>query len=245
LSNRKNAANYTVGDIIQYRVGDPAHGIASNSAAIVIATDAKKNLLTVQTADGSQVAYNPVHLKSQTTQSTVYREEPRELATGDRIQFTAPNKEQGIRTRDFGTVSAIAENNALSVRLDNGKTVELDPTKATHIEHGYAVDGQKAVYAERVLVSIEGAGHIAREDPLYKAVSRVSQNTTIYASDPGSVQQKIAAEKVHSQSVGRLVPDKSIDSPPAKAEFERLVTPSAAPAPPPERKLQISQGLSL
>jgi len=244
LSNRKVAANYTLGDIIQYRAGDPAHGIASNSAATVIATDAKKNVLTIQTADGSQVAYNPVHLKSQTNQSTVYREESRELATGDRIQFTAPNKEQGIRTRDFGTVSVIAENNALSVRLDNGKTVELDPAKAKHIEHGYAVDGQKAVFAERVLVSIEGAGHIAREDPLYKAVSRVSQNTTIYASDPGSIQEKIAAEKVHSQSVGRLVPDNAIDSAPNKAEFDKLLTPAVS-APSQERHLHISLGLSL
>jgi hypothetical protein len=184
LSNRKIAANYAPGDIIQYRAGGLAHGIASNSAATVIAVDAKENLLTVQTADGSKVAYNPVHLKSQTTQSTVYREEPRELATGDRIQFTAANKEHGIRTRDFATVSGIADNKALSVRLDNGKTVELDPAKAKHIEHGYAVDGQKAIYAECVLVSIEGAGHISREDPLYKAVSRVSQNTTIYVSDP-------------------------------------------------------------
>lgn len=245
LSNRKIAANYAAGDIIQYHAGNPAHGIASNSAATVIATDASRNLLTIQTADGSQVAYNPVHLKSQTQQSIVYRKESRELATGDRIHFTAPNKEQGIRTRDFGTISAIAENNALSVRLDNGKTVELNPTKAKHIEHGYAVDGQRAVYAERVLVSIEGGGHIAREDPLYKAVSRVSQNTTIYASDPGSIQEKIAAEKVHSQNLGRLVPDKSIDSTPNKAEFERLATPGAAPAPPPEHKLHISLGLSL
>lgn len=245
LSNRKVAENYAPGDIIQYRAGNPAHGIASKSVATVMATDAKKNVLTIQTADGSQVAYNPVHLRSPTHQSIVYREESRELATGDRIQFTAPNKEQGIRTRDFGTVSAIADNNALSVRLDNGKTVKLDPAKAKHIEHGYAVDGQKAIYAERVLVSIAGAGHISREDPLYKAVSRVSQNTTIYASDPRSVQEKVAAEKVHSQSVGRLVPDKSIDSPPTKAEFAKLATPGAAPAPPQERTLKISLGLSL
>jgi len=131
------------------------------------------------------------------------------------------------------------------VRLDNGKTVELDPAKAKHIEHGYAVDGQKAVYAERVLVSIEGAGHISREDPLYKVISHVSQNTTIYASDPGSIQDKVAAEKVHSQSVGRLVPDKSIDSQPTKAEFERLITPGAAPPPPQQQKLHISLGLNL
>ncbi len=244
LSNRRIAANYAPGDIIHYRAGNPVHGIASNSAATVIATDAQKNLVTVQTADGSQVAYNPVHLKSQTQQSIVYKEESRELATGDRIQFTAPNKAQGIRTRDSGTVSAIAENNALSVRLDNGKTVELDPANAKHIEHGYAVDGQKAIYAERVLVSIAGAGHISREDPLYRAVSRVSQNTTIYVSDPGSVQEKVAAEKVHSQSVGRLVPDKAIDSAPNKAEFEKLLTP-AVPAPSQERHLHISLGLRL
>ena len=50
--------------------------------------------------------------------------------------------------RDFATVSGIADNNALSVRLDNGKTVELDPTRAKHIEHGYAVDGQKSVIVE-------------------------------------------------------------------------------------------------
>jgi hypothetical protein len=203
FSNRKLAANYTPGDIIQYRAGDPSHGIASNSTATVVAVNAKKNFLTVQTADGSQVAYNPVNLKSQTTQSTVYRKELRELATVDRIQFTAPNTEQGIRTRDFGTVSAIADNNALSVRLDNGKTVELDPAQARHIEHGYAVDGLKPVYAERVLVSIEGAGHISREDALYRAVSRVSQNTTIYAADPASIQDKLATEKIHAQNIGR------------------------------------------
>ena len=241
MSNRKVATNYTPGDIIRYRAGDPSHGIASNSAATVVAVDAKKNLLTVRTADGNQVAYNPVNLKSQTTQSTVYREELRELASGDRIQFTAPDKEQGIRSRDFATVTAIRDNNALSVRLDNGKTVELDPAKAKHIEHGYAVDGQKPVYAERVLVSIEGAGHISREDALYKTVSRASQNTTIYASDPASVQEKVAAEQAHAQSVGRLVPDKSIEPAPTRAEFEKLTT----PVPSQERTLQIGHSLSL
>jgi len=81
------------------------------------------------------------------------------------------------------------------------------------------------VYAERVLVSVEGAGHISREDALYKAVSRVSQNTTIYVSDPGSGHTKIAAEQIYSQSVGRLVPDKSVEPIPNKPEFEKLFTP--------------------
>ena len=244
LSNRKVAVNYTPGDIIHYRAGNPSHGIPNNSAATVVAVNPKKNLITVQTADGGQVAYNPISLKSQTKQSAVYRQEPRELATGDRIQFTAPSQEQGIRIRDLGTVSAIAKNNALTVRLDNGKTVELDPAKARHIEHGYAVDGLKTVYAERVLVSIEGASHIAKKDPLYKAVSRVSQNTTVYVSDSASVQEKIAAGKVHDQTVGKLAINKSIDAVPTKAEIEKLFTPTT-PALSQERKLQLGHSLSL
>jgi hypothetical protein len=98
---------------------------------------------------------------------------------------------------------------------DFGKTVELDPAKARHVEHGYAVDGQRAVYAQRVLTS--------------------------YLS---SVQEKVAAEKAHSQSVGRLVPDKSVEPAPTKAQLEKLSTP-AMPAPSQDRTLSLSQGLRL
>jgi conjugative relaxase-like TrwC/TraI family protein len=241
LSNRKIAANYAPGDIVQYRTGESSLQIASNSAATVLSVDPKKNTLTVQAADGQQITYNPVKTKSLTTHSTVYKEELRELAIGDRVQFTAPNREQGIRKGDFGTVAALTDDNALSVRLDNGKAVELNAEKSRHIDHGYAVDGQKTAYAERVLVSIKGAGHIAPEDPLYKTVSRASQNTTIYTSDPASVHEKVATEQAYSQNAGRLAPDKSIEAPPTKAEFERLTT----PPPQQERQQQISQGLSL
>lgn len=42
VSNRKIAANYKTGDIVQYRAGDPSYGIASNTAATVVAVDSKK-----------------------------------------------------------------------------------------------------------------------------------------------------------------------------------------------------------
>lgn len=180
--NPRLAANYAPGDRIEFRAGNEQHGIARGSSATVVAVQAKQNQLTIRKGDGEEVSYNPALLKGTTVQSTVYREARREIAVGERIQFTAPNKDQGIRTRSLATVEKIAENGALTVKQDNGKRVELDPEKARHIEYGYAVDGSKAVPAHRVLVSIAGAPEIAQNGPIHTAISRASKEATIYTS---------------------------------------------------------------
>jgi len=128
FGNPRFAANYSPGDEIHYKKGSPEeHGIIHNSTATVIAVDLSKNLLTVETLSGEQASYNPALLKQQTGQSTVYRAEERDLAVGERIQFTVPDRENRIHSGDLATVERIGENNALSVRLDNGRDIELSP----------------------------------------------------------------------------------------------------------------------
>jgi putative ribosome biogenesis GTPase RsgA len=107
--------------VIQYKIGSPEkHSIAANSSATVLSVDVKSNTLTVETSTGHETSYNPALLKQQTKQSTVYRDEERDLAVGDRVQFTAPDGENRIRSGDFAIIDRIAEDNALFVRLDNG-----------------------------------------------------------------------------------------------------------------------------
>jgi hypothetical protein len=121
--NPRFTENYRPGDEIHFRTGSPAlEGIPHNSVARVLEVDADRNTLTIETADGGQVTYNPAQLRSQTNQSKVYREEPREVAVGERIRFTASEKENHIRTGDFATVERIEPD--LSARLDNGKSVD-------------------------------------------------------------------------------------------------------------------------
>ena len=181
--NPRLAANYALGDTIQFQTGNEKHGIARDSSATVVAVEAKQNRITLCKGDGEEVSYNPALLKALTIQSSVYREERREVTIGERIQFTAPNKNQGIRAGRLATVEKIAENGALTLKLDNGKKVELDPAKARHIDYGYAVDGKRTAPAERVLVSIVGAPEIAPNSPIYKAIASASKDATIYASE--------------------------------------------------------------
>jgi len=181
--NPRLAANYAPGDAIQFQAENQKHGIARDSSAIVVAIEAKTNQITIRKGDGEEVSYNPALLKATTTQSTVYRKERREIAVGERIQFTAPNKDQGIRAWSLATVERISENGALTVKLDKGRNVELDPAKARHIEHGYAVDGKRAVPAERVLVSIVGTPEIAQNNAIHKAIASASREAAIYTSE--------------------------------------------------------------
>jgi hypothetical protein len=189
-SNPKLASSYTPGDQIHYRTGSPGiEGIPHNSVATVLDTDAFKNVLTIETRDGEQVSYNPVHLKHQTKESTVYREEERDLAVGERIQFTAPDQANRIRSGDFATVERIGDDNALSVRLDNGKAVELDPEKARHIDYGYTVETAKHVSADRILLSGE-SGQLAQQQTALAKLNPNVRDFAIYTSDSTKLLQK-------------------------------------------------------
>ncbi len=192
-SNANLAANYSPGDQIHYRKGSPSiEGIPHNSIATVLDIDAKKNLLTIETRDGEQVSYNPGQLKQQTKESTVYREEERDLAVGERIQFTAPDRENRIRSGDFATVERIGDDNALSVRLDNGKTVELDPEKARHIDYGYTVETAKHVSADRILITGESSQLAEQQATLAKLNPNVRE-LAIYTSDSTNLCRETTA----------------------------------------------------
>lgn len=184
-ADRGLAARYHAGDVVQYTKGSKEMGLERGSYATVLSVDARENTVTVRGSKGQTVTYDPARLKG----VNVYGETRWEIAAGDRIQFTAPDKELGIRDRDLATVEKIAANNSLSLRLDSGKTVELNPAKASHIDHGYVVDGAKAVSADRVLVSIDGPAQVHRESVVYKVIDRATWDATLYTSDRPSLQQ--------------------------------------------------------
>jgi hypothetical protein len=175
LADRGVTANYSSGDLIQYRIGNAEEGIAANSSARVLAVDAGKNLLTIETRGGDQIAYDPAALRSVTAKSIIYREKLRELAAGERIQFTSVMNEYGIRNRDLATVERIAEDNSLTVRLDNGKIVELNADQARHMEYGYAVANVKGVSADRVILTEAAMPDLA-------ALSQASRDVAVYTS---------------------------------------------------------------
>lgn len=117
-------------------------------------SDATANRLTVEFANGTAVEYDPRRVYG----VNVYRETSREFATGDRLQFSALNKELGISNRDMGTISRI-EPARMTVLMDGKekRSVSFKPGEFRQFDHGYAVTSHSSqgLTADRVIANID------------------------------------------------------------------------------------------
>jgi len=171
------------------------------SYARVVATNPKENLLTVQKPDGERVTYDPSRLRG----ISAYREIEREFAVGDRLQFTAPNRQIGVANRDLGTIEQIGKDGQLAIRMDNGKAVFFDANQMRHIDHGYAVTSHSSqgLTAERVLVNIDTNVHpeLINTRFAYVCISRASHDAQIYTNDAASLIPALSHDATKTSAV--------------------------------------------
>jgi conjugative relaxase-like TrwC/TraI family protein len=184
-ADREWANRYQAGDVLHYTRGSKEHGIEPRSYAKVIATHPKENLVTVQIQDGQQVTYDPSRLRG----IAAYREIEREFAIGDKIQFTAPQRDLQVANRDLGTIQHIGDHGKINVRMDGTKDrmVRFDSDKMRHFDHGYAVTSHSSqgLTSERVLVNMDTQVHpeLMNNRFAYVSVSRASHDAQIYTND--------------------------------------------------------------
>jgi conjugative relaxase-like TrwC/TraI family protein len=181
-ADRTWAARYAVKDVLYYPRGSQDIGIEKRSYATVRRVNVPENLITVESADGKQVTYNPVRLRG----ISAYREIEREFAVGDRLQFTAPNRELGVANRDLGTVEHVGQDGQLGLRMDNGKTIAFDINRMRHFDHGYAVTSHSSqgLTADRVLVNVDSNVHaeLLNSRFAYVSVSRAALDAEIFTN---------------------------------------------------------------
>ncbi len=195
-ADRAWAARYEVGDVLRYQRGSAAIGIEPRSYARVVSTDPKSNLVTVEKPDGQQVNYDPARLRG----ISAYREIEGEFAVGDRLSFTAPNKELGVANRDLGTIQSIDQHGSITVHMDDSKDrmVTFDPARIRHFDHGYAVTSHSSqgLTAERVLVNMDTNVHpeLINNRFAYVAVSRASQDVEIFTNDMASLTENLSRD---------------------------------------------------
>jgi hypothetical protein len=143
------------------------------------------------------VTYNPGLLRTHSRESRVFQEESREIAQGERIRFTTYDKELGVRSGDLGTVTRLAQDNSLTVKLDSGRTAEVSPEKARHIDYGYAVESLKGNRAERVIASGEGL-----TQQVFQGVS-AKTDLTLYTGTAALPQEFTAAKELTSLEIAQ------------------------------------------
>ncbi len=193
--DRTWAAMYRPGDVVQYERGSKAEGIERNSFGVVRSNDACD-----QPADRRAVQRFQRRIRPRRVYGVnVYREASREFATGDRLQFSALNKELGISNRDMGTITRI-EPDRLTVLMDgkDKRSVSFDPAEFRQFDHGYAVTSHSSqgLTADRVLANIDtdSSRSLINNRLAYVAISRASEDARIYTNNAETLGARLATD---------------------------------------------------
>ena len=222
-ADRKWAARYEAGNVLQYTAGSKSAGIERDDFATVRSVDSRKNLLTVGLENGSSVTYDPRRLQG----VHVFREVDREFAVGDKIQVTASNKELGVANRDLGTITAM-QNGQVAVRMDNKeeRSVTFDPREFRQFDHGYAVTSHSSqgLTAGRVLahVDTDSSRGLINDRLAYVAISRASDDARIYTNDAETLGQRLSTDISKTSALGLSEPGMNIrDTGSKPTDFEK------------------------
>jgi len=193
-------------DIIRYNRESKVYGFSVGDYARVTATNHEKNELTVQTAQGREITYNPARLSG----VNVYRESKRAFSEGDRVQFRAPFTEYRVANGELGTIEQIKDEE-FTVALDSGREVSFESDKFRHIDHGYAVTSysSQSQTVDRVLVNADTqeSDLLLNQRMGYVAVSRAREEAVIFtncadqlrAALDRSVDKEMAVEAVRQR----------------------------------------------
>ena len=130
---------------------------------------------------------------------SAYREAERDFSAGDRVQFTAPYRDEHIANRQLGTVEQIEAEGNLQVRLDSGQKVQLNIREHPHIDHGYAVTSHSSqgATADRVLVHVDteqAHDQLVNSRLAYVSVSRGRYDAQIYTNDAGKLGEELSRD---------------------------------------------------
>ena len=200
-AERAWARRYEPGNVVRFSRGSKGLGVEARSYGRVIDVNFGENLLTIQRTDGNQVVYDPKRLSG----VTVYEPAERKFSTGDRIQFTAPQKQLAVANRELGTIEKIASDGSISLTLEDGRKIEFNAVVHPHFDHGYAVTSHSAqgLTADRVLINGDTATHPQLLDArfAYVSVSRARLDAEIYTNDIAGLSQKLSAEAGKSSAI--------------------------------------------
>ncbi|HEX4065367.1 MAG TPA: MobF family relaxase [Acidobacteriaceae bacterium] len=201
-ADRTWAERYEVGDVLRYSRASKETGIGKGEYAQVKTIDAAANRLTVELRGGTERTYDPRRQQG----VTVYREELRAFSEGDRIQFTAPASDLKVANRELGSVEQFGDDKQLRLKLDDGRSVQLDPNRQLHLDYGYAVTSHSSQgqTADRVLIHVDtelGAKDLLNSRMAYVAVSRGAHDAQIFTNDATALGTALSHDVSHAPAI--------------------------------------------
>ena len=121
--------------------------------------------------------------------------------TGERTENCEPR---------VGTIESIDGDGRLRLKMDDGRTVELDPRKCPHLDYGYAMTSHSSQgqTADRVLIHVDtelGAKDLLNSRMAYVSVSRGAHDAQFFTNDreelPVVLGHDVSRQSAHAPAI--------------------------------------------
>ena len=113
-----------------------------------------------------------------------------------------------------GTIENISAEGNLTVRLEKGRTVEVNASENRHFDHGYAVTSHSAqgLTADRVLINVDANAHpdLINSRFAYVAVSRARNDAQIFTNDQTALDVVLGKDSSKTAARDASIPDPAI-----------------------------------
>lgn len=205
---------YSRGQVVVFSRDNVSLGIARNAEykVVGVARDARgRQMVSIVDEHGRTIQWDP--RLGRASQINVFKDEKRDLAEGDRIQWRLVNKELGLKNAERGTVEGL-DGMLATIRWDrDGKAQEIDLSRHKNWDHGYGetvYSAQSKTY-DRVYVLAPVNSPLVTGQNYYTAITRARFGASLWTEDRDRLVEKLtlkSGEKTSSlQGLGRIEKD--------------------------------------
>ena len=204
-ADKQWAARYRPGDVVVYQNKAKSYGIAKDDAARVLSVDSVQRRVTVQFNDGRKLEYDPRRLHG----VSLYEERQALFSVGDKVQFTANNREYGTINRQIGVIESLDPVTLeMKVRLSSeketgGQLIEFNAKDFKMFDHGYVSTSHSSQCMTVKYVCVNADTELNKKllDTrfAYVSISRGAQDVTVFTNDKSELG-KVLENQVTKES---------------------------------------------
>ncbi|PCI38329.1 MAG: hypothetical protein COB50_02510 [Thiotrichales bacterium] len=197
LADNKRSASYKLGDVVVFNKTYRKTKIAKHSYATVVKEG--EDQVTLELPDGRMIIWQAD--KRRATAIKLYshtgEDEKRELSVGDCIRITKNHVNNGIINGNTAIITAIdIPKRNIEVRLDIGKSINLDLDKLHNLHFDYAwtstIYMTQGETANTVIAGLDGNNqYLSNQRSFLVAITRAQTDVQLFVDDIGKVQRLI------------------------------------------------------
>ena len=186
-AEKLQAANYAPGNVVAFHRAYKSLGVGKGEERRVRDVDGARGMVMLEGADGGAVPWRPRQVGASRGAVEVYRAEPMELRSGDRIRWTRNEATLGLVNSHTAEVTAV-RGDQVSFLLEDGRRLELggNHPQLRHLDHAWAstVHAFQGRTVDNVIAVMEAKHpHLTTQKSFYVEISRARHRAELVTDD--------------------------------------------------------------